>query len=88
MISQNVLEIEQSIRRLSLEEQQWLLARISQQVQQRTDAGTADAGTQFADASYMEAQIRQMANDPDIQTELAAIEREFAVTELDGLEEL
>ncbi len=87
MISQNVLEIEQSIRRLSLEEQQWLLARISQQVQQR-NAGTTYAGTQFADASYVEEQIRQMANDPDIQTELAAIDREFTVTELDGLEEL
>ena len=86
MLSQNVLEIEQSIRRLSLEEQQWLLTRISQQVQQRiTDAGTTDAGTKFADASYMEEQIREMANDPDIQRELAAIDREFAVTELDGL---
>lgn len=87
MLSQNVLEIEQSIRRLSLQEQQWLLTRISQQVQQRTDAGT-NAGKKFADASYMEEQIRQMANDPDIQRELAAIDREFAVTELDGLEDL
>lgn len=80
MISQNVLEIEQSIRRLSLEEQQWLLARISQQIQQRTHAEK-----QFADGSYMEEQIRQMANDPDIQTELAAIDREFAVTKGDRL---
>lgn len=31
--------------------------------------------------SYIEEQIRQMANDPDIQTELAGIDRELAVTE-------
>jgi len=33
----------------------------------------------------MEAQIKEMASDPDIQAEIAAINQEFAVTEMDGL---
>jgi hypothetical protein len=80
MMSPNLLEIERSIRALSLEEQQWLLDRLTRQVRERTH--TAD---KFADAAYMEAQIRAMANDPDIQAEIAAINEEFAVTEMDGL---
>lgn len=80
MMSPNLLEIERSIRALSLEEQQWLLDRLTRQVRERTQ--TAD---KFADAAYMEAQIRAMANDPDIQAEIAAINEEFAVTEMDGL---
>lgn len=80
MVSPNLLEIERSIRALSLEEQQWLLERLTQQVRERTH--TAD---KFADAAYMEAQIRAMASDPDIQVEMAAINEEFAVTEMDGL---
>ena len=81
MISQNVLEIERSIRELSLEEQQWLLERISQQVRERAE-------DRLADASYMEEQIKEMANDPEIQAEIVAINREFAATEMDGLERL
>ena len=83
MISQNVLDIERSIRELSLEEQQWLLERISRQVQKRTHAGD-----RLADAEYMEEQIKEMAQDPSIQAEIAAINQEFATTEMDGLEEL
>ena len=80
MVSPNLLEIERSIRALSLEEQQWLLERLTRKVRERTQ--TAD---KFADAAYMEAQIRAMATDPDIQVEIAAINEEFAVTEMDGL---
>ncbi|HAA30366.1 MAG TPA: hypothetical protein DCE56_25110 [Cyanobacteria bacterium UBA8553] len=80
MVSPNLLEIERSIRALSLEEQQWLLERLTKQVRERIH--TAD---KFADAAYMEAQIRAMATDPDIQVEIAAINEEFAVTEMDGL---
>jgi hypothetical protein len=36
--------------------------------------------------SEIEAQLEEMANDPDIQRELAAIELEFAATSMDGLE--
>lgn len=80
MVSLNLLEIERSIRALSLEEQQWLLERLTRKVRERTQ--TAD---KFADAAYMEAQIRAMASEPDIQAEIAAINQEFAVTERDGL---
>ncbi len=83
MIPANLLEIERSIRALSLEEQQWLLERITQQVRERIQ--TAD---KFADASYMEEQIKAMGDDPDILAEIAAINDEFGVTELDGLEGL
>jgi hypothetical protein len=36
--------------------------------------------------SEIEAQLEEMANDPDIQRELAVIELEFAATSMDGLE--
>ena len=68
------------IRRLFLEEQQWLLERISQQVRSQTQAGDL-----LADRSYMEEEIKEMARDPDIQAEIAAINREFARTKRDGL---
>ena len=80
MVSSNLLEIERSIRALSLEEQQWLLKRLTRQVQER-----ALTAAKFADAAYMEAQIKAMASDPDIQAEIAAINEEFAGTEMDGL---
>ena len=83
MVSPNLLEIERFILALSLEEQQWLLERLTRQVQERTN--TAD---KFADAAYKSAQIKTMANDPDIQAEIAAINEEFAVTEMDGLSSL
>jgi hypothetical protein len=35
----------------------------------------------------IQAQLAAMAVDPDIQRELALIETEFSVTELDGLDE-
>jgi hypothetical protein len=35
--------------------------------------------------SEIETELEEMANDPDIQRELAAIELEFAATSLDGL---
>lgn len=42
-------------------------------------AQTPDAQTQLSE-------LCEMATDPDIQRELAAINAEFAVTEMDGLE--
>ena len=80
MVSPNLLEIERSIRALSLEEQQWLLKRLTRQVQERVVTAS-----KFADAAYMEAQIKAMASDPDIQAEIAAINEESAGTEMDGL---
>lgn len=83
MISPNLLEIERSIRALSLEEQLWLLERIARQVRERTLIQN-----KLADAKYMEKQLAAMANDPNIQAEIAAINEEFAVAEMDGLEGL
>ncbi len=80
MISPNLLEIERSIRALPLEEQEWLLERISRQVQVRKQ--TAD---KLTDAKYMNEQLTAMASDLDIQAEVASINEEFSVTEMDGL---
>jgi hypothetical protein len=35
-----------------------------------------------------EATLAEMANDPEIQAEIAAINTEFAIAEMDGLEDL
>lgn len=83
MISPNLLEIERSIRALSVEEQLWLLERITRQVRERTQ--TKD---KFADTKYMQEQLAAMAKDLHIQTEIMAINAEFAVTEMDGIEDL
>lgn len=83
MVSKKLLEIESSILSLSLEEQQWLLERIAKQVKEKTQI--AD---KFSHTSYLALQIKAMAEDPDIQAEISAIDREFAVTEMDGLSEL
>jgi hypothetical protein len=83
MISQTVLEIERSISSLSVEEQLWLLERIVCRVRQ-----TTYTANKLANAKSLEAEIAEMANDPDIQIEIAAIDREFIVAEMDGLEAL
>ena len=75
MVSPKLLEIERSIRALSVEEQKLLLSRLTRQLQE-------------TDGSSIEEQIKAMANDPDIQAEIAAINAEFAVTEMDGLSSL
>ena len=36
-------------------------------------------------ASEIESELEEMANDPEIQRELAAIELEFSATSMDGL---
>ncbi|GJD16239.1 unknown protein [Rivularia sp. IAM M-261] len=80
MMSPHLDEIERSIGTLSLEEQEWLLKRISEQVQHKKQLLS-----KFADAEYMAEQVAQMAQDPEIQAEIAAINQEFIVTEMDGL---
>jgi hypothetical protein len=40
------------------------------------------------DPQDMEEDLAAMASDPDIQAEIAAIDEEFAVAEMDGLEKL
>ncbi|MCC3512732.1 MAG: hypothetical protein JGK29_28005 [Microcoleus sp. PH2017_17_BER_D_A] len=75
--------IERSISSLSIEEQLWLLERIACRVREKTYIAN-----KLANAKYLEAEIAEMANDPDIQVEIAAINQEFLVAEMDGLEAL
>ncbi len=83
MISQTLVEIERSISSLSIEEQLWLLERIACRVREKTYTAN-----KLANAKSLEAEIAEMANDPDIQVEIAAINQEFIVAEMDGLEGL
>lgn len=64
MISRTLLEIERSIRALSLEEQLWLLERIARQVREKQHITN-----KFADEISTE--LAAMASDPDIQAEIA-----------------
>ncbi len=83
MISPHLLEIERSIHTLSLEEQEWLLERIKRQVQEKKLTAY-----KFIDKKYMNEQLAAMASDLDIQAEIADINEEFTLTEIDGLEKL
>ncbi|MGI8501416.1 MAG: hypothetical protein ACR2LR_09775 [Hassallia sp.] len=83
MISPHLLEIERSIRTLSLEEQEWLLERIKRQVQEKKLTAY-----KFIDKKYMNEQLAAMANDLDIQTEIAEINEEFPITEMDDLKKV
>lgn len=83
MISSTLLEIDQSIRTLSLQEQMWLLERLVKHLREKTHTDV------FPLNSHTLAQdLAAMASDPNIQKEIATINEEFAVTEMDGLEKL
>ncbi len=83
MMSPKLLEIDRTIRNLSLAEQQWLLERLTKQIQcQKQSSG------KFSDLEAIKQQLENMANDPDIQREIAEINQEFALAEMDGLESL
>ena len=68
-------EIQQSINRLSSDEQLWLIEWLAHRVRQKANA-----------QSVWESQLADMAADPDIQSELRQIETEFTFAEADGLE--
>ena len=67
-------EIEDSIQRLPLDEQLWLISRLAQNLRWKLDT-TADK----------RAQLEAMAADEDVQRELRVIDAEFHHTEADGL---
>ncbi len=71
-----VYELEREIAELPVEDKLWLQTQIDRQIR------TAALGKS---ASEIESELEEMANDPEIQKELAAIELEFAVTSMDGL---
>jgi len=83
MNSPHLIKIEHDLRVLSLEELEWLLERITRQVQQRKQILN-----KFTDVKSMNEQLVAMASDLDIQAEIASINNEFCVTEMDGLENL
>lgn len=69
-------QMEDSISRLSLAEQLWLMERLVQRIKEKT----TNQKSQF------EQDLIAMANDPQIQRELQQIEEEFAFAEADGLD--
>ena len=77
-MSNKLLEIEQAINSLSLDEQKWLLNRLSEKVKEKS--------TKLLEEYDRENQIEIMANDPEIQREIALIDREFIITEMDGID--
>lgn len=75
-------QIEQSINTLSYDELLYLLEKIIRSLKQKSPARVV------TDKLSFEKQIAMMAADPEIQAELAKIDREFVITEMDGLEKL
>jgi hypothetical protein len=80
MVSSKLLEIVRDIRNLSLSEKQWLLDNLVSQIQSKTQVSS-----KFNDSALLKSQLQEMAQDPEIQAEIAAIHEEFAIAELDGL---
>ena len=68
-------QIETEIQQLPFPDQLWLVERLIHRLRVHTQVMRPSR----------ESQIMAMANDPDIQRELRAIEAEFAGTEVDGL---
>ncbi|MCC5615564.1 hypothetical protein LC605_10875 [Nostoc sp. CHAB 5836] len=83
MNSPHLIKMEHDLRVLSLEELEWLLERITKQVQERKQISN-----KFTDVKYMNEQLVAMASDLDIKTEIISINNEFSITEMDGLEKL
>ncbi len=71
-----VYALEREIASLPVEDKLWLQAQIDRQIR---------AAALGKSVSEIETELAEMANDPDIQRELAAIELEFAATSMDGL---
>jgi len=77
MISPNLLEIERSVRALSVEEQLWLLESIARQI--RESEYTKD---KLPDAKHPEEQLGVIVNEAKIPVEISAITDEFAISEI------
>ncbi|MEZ4708488.1 MAG: hypothetical protein R3A44_14870 [Caldilineaceae bacterium] len=74
----SLMQIEETIRKLSLPEQLHLLEWLARFVRQHAETAESIQANQLA----------MMADDPDIQHELRQMAAEFAVTEADGLAKL
>ena len=80
MLSPVLSQIEKTISHLSREKQLWLIEQLAHRL--REDS----MKSKIVEQAAFESQLAAMAMDPEIRAELKKIEREFAVTELDGLE--
>ena len=69
-----LFELEKNISQLSIDEQLLLIERVSHRLRANI-SGKTD----------LDAQLSEMAADPEIQRELQEIEHEFSATEQDGL---
>jgi hypothetical protein len=67
-IPPTVVEIERTIHALSFDEKLWLMERIAQQLR---------STPQTVEISNLDAELAEMANDPEIQAELNLINTEF-----------
>jgi hypothetical protein len=77
MTTSTLEKIEAEILQLNLNEQFELIEFLVRQVRENAQKPSAN----------LEDELTEMANDPEIQSELRAIECEFAGTLLDGLNE-
>ena len=75
-------QIEKVIDHLSREERLWLIEQLARRLQE--DLMKSDT----VERAVFESQLPEMAADPEIRAELQKIDREFAVTEADGLERI
>ncbi len=78
MSSTVLSQIERTINRLSHDERLWLIEQLAHNLR--------EVGSDTVEHADFESQLEEMAMDPEIQAELREINREFAVTESDGLE--
>ncbi|MBW4616826.1 MAG: hypothetical protein KME21_27000 [Desmonostoc vinosum HA7617-LM4] len=83
MISPHLQKIERDLRTLSIEELEWLLERITRQMEEKKQISN-----NFTNVEYMNEQLATMAIDLEIQSEIVSINHEFSITEMDGLERL
>ncbi|MEH2193138.1 MAG: hypothetical protein V7K98_10920 [Nostoc sp.] len=77
MTSLNLLEIERSIRALSVEEQLWLLESIARQIRENEYKKE-----QLSDIKNPEEELKVMVDQPEIPIKIAAISDEFAFSEI------
>jgi len=73
-------QVEETISQLSRREQLWLIEQLAHHLREGSMKIATRERPTFKD------QFVAMASDPQIQMELQKIDREFAITEADGLE--
>jgi hypothetical protein len=79
-LSPSLHRLAREISVLSLTEKLWLLAQIALQIQPDFPIDNLAKGV------FSEVDLLEMAKDPEIQREMTAINSEFAVTLMDGLD--